>query len=504
MKGLSNDTGVSISPFQTAALLLFVALNLAVYLIRLLNVWHYGALFCPTGGESLMIYSIWKGMHHLAVYQWPFSFPFSLSLYNYLFYATYAGALRLMGASDASIPVWGRLLTSAFAVVGALAQWKLVQKHLNLRGARSALSLLFALGLWFGTSMIQWWALAVRPDLAAAALVMIALWAIVRLPRFGFAIAGIFFYLAWSFKESVILTLVGVCLFLLFQRRWRDLSALAAVFAVLTAITLLLGTPEYRFSILAAPRLVSEFSSRQALRASALYARMNLYWLAAPIVLLCARRARQADRTVLLLVTVFAVALAGGIAAMAKVGAADNYLFEAFVAGSTLLQIAVFAMPGRVVTALVLFGCAQPTIQLTPIARWLHLKHIQGNIRIANAADYADAMALRARLAPLKKPLFTTEEGFSAPWISTGDQAPALVIDPIFHDATRQRCENGGIERMLQQGEIPSVMLAPDDRLYRDSLNPGYRKIGDSTLQGVPYNIYVFGAAPQNTGPALH
>ena len=502
MKGLSNDTGVSISPFQTAALLLFVALNLAVYLIRLLNVWHYGALFCPTGGESLMIYSIWKGMHHLAVYQWPFSFPFSLSLYNYLFYATYAGALRLMGASDASIPVWGRLLTSAFAVVGALAQWKLVQKHLNLRGARSALSLLFALGLWFGTSMIQWWALAVRPDLAAAALVMIALWAIVRLPRFGFAIAGIFFYLAWSFKESVILTLVGVCLFLLFQRRWRDLSALAAVFAVLTAITLLLGTPEYRFSILIAPQMVRGFAFSlpwilRALVTGLTAVGLNLYWVAAPFVLLRASGGvRRADTSVRLLATVFAVALVVGLAGMGKVGGTSNYLFEAFAACSTLLQLAVFSVPGRLVTALLLFGCIQPAVQLAGVAIGYHHPGKKEMVPIATAAEYADAVALHNRLANLKKPIFTTDGVFALPWNSTENAAPAMIIDPNFQEAARSREVNGGIEGMLQRGEIPTVMLASGDLAYLKSLHPGYRKVGESVQQGITYSIYEFNPSP--------
>ncbi len=60
----------------------------------------------------------------------------------------------------------------------------------------------------------------------------------------------------------------------------------------------------------------------------------------------------------------YAVALAGGLVAMAKVGAWDHYLLEAFVAGSTLLQLAVFTAPGRLASALVLFGCVQPAIQL--------------------------------------------------------------------------------------------------------------------------------------------
>jgi cytochrome c oxidase subunit IV len=130
-------------------------------------------------------------------------------------------------------------------MMGAIAQWKLVQSHLKLRGACSALSLFFAVGLWYCASMVSFWAVSIRPDMAAVAVVMAALWIVVRQPRFAFAYAGVLFYLAWSFKQSVILALAGVCIFLLLHKRWRDLALLAAVFAALVSATLLLGSPEY-------------------------------------------------------------------------------------------------------------------------------------------------------------------------------------------------------------------------------------------------------------------
>lgn len=178
MDGLSRDAGLEISDLRVAAVLIFVILNLAVFLLRLVSVWRYGALFGPD--SSLAIYPVWKGVHHLPIYEWPLAYPFSLALYNYLFYNTYAFFLRLIGASGADILIWGRFLTPVFSIIGAIAQWKLVQHHLNLRGAHSALSLIFALGLWFCTSMVRHWALCIRPDMGAVALVMAALYMVVR------------------------------------------------------------------------------------------------------------------------------------------------------------------------------------------------------------------------------------------------------------------------------------------------------------------------------------
>ncbi len=239
----STDAGLAIPDLRVAAVLVFAILNLAVFLVRFISVLRYGALFPATGGERLAIYPVWKAVHHLPVYEWPLQFPFALALYNYLFYFTYAFYLKLAGAWGADILLWGRLFTPAFAVIGALAQWKLVQTHLHLRGVRSLLSLLFSLGLWFCASIVRQWAITIRPDMAAVALVMVALYMVVRQPRFGFVYAGVFFYLAWSFKQSVVLALAGVSLFLLFHKRWRDLSLLVAVFALLAAATILTRDP---------------------------------------------------------------------------------------------------------------------------------------------------------------------------------------------------------------------------------------------------------------------
>jgi len=549
MKPIARDSGWNLSRCRVAAVVAFFALNLAVYFVRIFSVWRYGALFCSTAVESPMIDSVWRCMKHQPVYTWPFAFPFSLSLYNYLFYSMYAVALRLIGAWDAGILTWGRQFTLLFALAGAVAQWRLVRSLLDLRGAASALSLCLSLGLWLCTSLIKYWALTIRPDMAAAALVMVALWVVVRQPRFCFAYAGLLLYLAWAFKQSSVLAFAGLCLWLLLNKRWRNLALLAAVFGALVAATLLLGTSEYRFSILIAPQMVREFSFGlpwilRALGTGLTALALNLYWVAAPFVLLRAANCPAAPCPILapffwrkggkpqhesksgsiagapsiprlfeektrngwesitlspvqinyLLTTVFALALIVGLAAMGKVGGTSNYLFEAFAAGSTLLQIAVFTLPGRLVTALLLFGCIQPAVQLAGVAIGYHHPGRKDMVPIATAAEYRDALALRNRLAAMKKPLFTTDGVFALSWNSTENGAPAVVLDPNFHEAARSREVNGGIEGMLQRGEFPTVMLASTDLVYLKSLHPGYRKVAESIQQGVTYSIYEFSA----------
>jgi len=487
MKHPLRDLNLGISDLRVAAVLIFVTLNLAIMLLRIISVWRYGSLI--PFDSSLAIYAVWKGANHLPVYEWPLSFPFSLSLYNYLFYETYASFLRLAGATGEGMMTWGRFLTPVFAIMGAIAQWKLVQHHLGLRGARSLLSLLFAIGLWFCTSIVRYWAVSIRPDIAAVALVMVALCLVVRQRRFAFAFAGVFFYLAWSFKQTVVLALVGVCLFLVFQKRWRDLMVLAAVFAALAAATLLLGSPEYRFDILVAPGIVREFSLKWASQIALKSIVSNSYWILAPIALMLAAAERRTDDTVRMLNIVLVLALVGGLAGMTKVGAWDNYLLEAFVAGSTLLQIAVFTVPERLAGALVLLGCIIPAIQIATAPSGPRL-HPFGTVGITSPSGYTDAVTLRDRLATMKKPIFTTDPMFSLPWISNDNRAPAMVVDSIFFNAARARCQNGCIEGMLKRGEFPTVVLLSSGDAYQSSLNPNYKKIGEARESERLWSIY--------------
>jgi hypothetical protein len=485
------------SDIRAAAVLIFVILNIAVFFVRFLIIWRYRALFPFDSVQP--IYAVWKAVHHAPVYEWPLSYPFSLALYNYLFYNTYAFFLRMVGATGADIMTYGRLFTLVFPVMGAVAQWKLLEHYLNLRGIRSALSLIFAAGLWLCTSIVRYWALAIRPDMGAIALVMVALYIVVRRPRFAFAYSGVVFYFAWSFKQSVVLAFAGVCLFLLFQKRWRDLLVLATVFSALVAATLLLGTPEYRFNILVAPGLVKEFSLTWASQMAPKSLVSNSYWILAPIALLIAASGRRLDNTVRLLTIVLVVALAGGLAEMTKIGGWDNYLLEAFVAGSTLLQIAVFTTPGRFVSALAVVGCIIPAIQLATVPSGTRL-HAFGTVGIATPDEYADALAMRDRLASMKKPIFSTDPMFSLPWISNDNRAPALVIDSIFHDATRSQCRDGCVEGMLQKGGIPTVVLASDDDVYKRSLSPKYQKVGEARESSRIWSIYEL--KPQTSGLA--
>src|SRR5262249_36166730 len=132
----------------------------------------------------------------------PTSGFFALSLYNFLFYQTYARVLSPFGLPAAWLPVAARLLTIAFAACGAVVQHVLVAGILKRRRVRVNPIVLaaFSFCTWFGPGFIGPWAVSARPDVAACAFALAAFAACVTVvdgqPAARLLIAGILFYVA--------------------------------------------------------------------------------------------------------------------------------------------------------------------------------------------------------------------------------------------------------------------------------------------------------------------
>jgi hypothetical protein len=57
-------------------------------------------------------------------------------------------------------------------------------------------------------------------------------------------------------------------------------------------------------------------------------------------------------------------------------------------------------------------------------------------------------------------------------------------------DAAQALFDHGGIEGMLKRGEVPTVMMAPDDVFIGD-LNSKYVRVGEAFYLDTSYGIYV-------------
>jgi hypothetical protein len=291
-----------------ALLTVLAALDLIVLTIRMSDVVSLGRLFLFPA-EGPVLYAIWKVRNGHPLYEWPTRPYFVLTLYNFLFYKSYAGILAALRVTNDGMPIAGRFVTLAFAAFGALGQYTAARRVVWIPPSYRLPLALLSLVTWIGGALPGWWALSVRPDIPAAAISTWGVAAALAAFRQGLtpntrhtgercqssprgqthsdqtisadlatqktakgvrpllAAAGLAFAIAWGFKQSQVALFVATCVYVIVWRRSRsELLFLTVPFAAVAAIALDVGGAVYRANIL------------DAARVNALIPYLSLYW----------------------------------------------------------------------------------------------------------------------------------------------------------------------------------------------------------------------------------
>jgi hypothetical protein len=416
---------------------------LAVFFLRassVLRCWHWEI---TDGREGPGIYAIWRLLHGYPLYEWPHRPPYSLTLYNFGFYYFYAGVMRLLGANDEALLLAPRGLTLLASGLGAVLFARLAWLYARPRGTAAKVALVaFSFCVWFGTQFMSWWPLDIRPDVWALLIglagVALVLRGLATESRWTFVAASVVFWCAWALKQSAILSLLGslAAVFVL-KRNFRQLLALALPFAVLTALSLLLGGERYRFSILVAPA-ISRYRVSLALEVLSRAVPQNAWVFAfAPCVFLfdarrgfaAAWRRRALAEQALLVIGAVAVAL--GSAGLGREGGNKNYLFDGYVTSAlagwiTLVRLLDTQPSPR--AALWFGGALLAPWSLFPFAQLARPGKL-GRIELCTTAAVPELARAAAAIARLPRPLYADHDVFSQPWRATGNRYPAVVLD---------------------------------------------------------------------------
>jgi hypothetical protein len=458
----------------------------------------------PAPIEGPGVYAIWKIQHGYPAYEWPTRDFFALTLYNFLFYQSYARILAVLGISGIWLPIAAKLLTIPIAAAGAAIQSVTVAGILKRRGAHVSTAVVAALAVctWFSPGFIGPWAAAARPDVAACVLAIAGFALCVsvvdgRAPA-RLVVASLLFYLAWAFKQSAVLTLAGVCLhFLVARRSIRDTALVAVPFGLLAAITIAAGSGAYRYNVLVAPRIAQGFewwTSWYYLRGTLL---PNLpVWVA---VALASRRALVARRDpghwpigrplASLFAWTIGATFVGGFIFMAKTGSALNHAFEFWIVGALFASLVCVALisssdtpPGTFAVAAALF--VLPLVFAVGhlagserIIRVIGLSASVERMRLGSAQEFSIRSALRDRLQELPPPVYIDDEILGQPWNANRDRYPAIVLDHVFYDAARAqgRLEHDGVLSLIESRYFGAVVaFVPPFVEYRTARGAGY------------------------------
>jgi hypothetical protein len=239
----------------------------------LLRVWHAISFVTPymmvtTGGEEESLFAVWKFTQHQAVYVDFHRIPFAYSCYNWAFYDLYGSIagifLHLLRLDSIWIPTIGRFISLSFTLLTGAVIYLTLRDFVKTgffayRPAKVAWILIGTL-----SPVVGFFSLSVRPDVGALAFESAGLYLVLlylRGPKIRLIIvAALLFYAAWAFKQSSVTMLTGSALSLLLLRRWRAFAILGGIWWFLVLLTLIVGGPVYRESILLSQEHVPLFA----------------------------------------------------------------------------------------------------------------------------------------------------------------------------------------------------------------------------------------------------
>jgi hypothetical protein len=448
--------------------------------------------------EGPVLYAIWKIRHGYPLYEWPLTAPFTVTYYNPAFYEIYARVFSLFRVGDAATPIAGRLMTLAWLVGAGSMQYAATRHLLRPVNPSRTLPALMAAITWTGAVFPGWWAISIRPDIAAVTSALCGVYLSMRAFEShgraqGLVAAGAAFAAAWMIKQSCVALLAGTLVYVaVWRRSFRELALVAWPFAATATTALALGGSTYRANVLLAPS-VNPLSVRNVLAwyrgsffADALLwgvlvvvvARLIPSWVASLRAPNAASRSRRRQLDIDATYVVVLVVCAFGIDSilLSKIGAALNTLFELHAALALLTAVALNHImqdppPSRTVA---IAAATALTLMLGSSAA----RVLRERATIVPALEHRDATTGRLReltaiVAVLPRPVYAEDDLLALPWIATGNQYPAIIRDGAFHERAQELGLLGpGIEGMIRTRRFASVIVpsaSPRAGIARDS-----------------------------------
>ena len=423
-----------------------------------------------SGWEQESLAAIWEYLHGSPIYVSRYDIPYRWSIYNWLFYVGYGAVigavLDVFSLGDPWLPTVGRLITLlgvAAAFGGAILSYRAVSGSAGPNYRLLALS--FAVLVSAGP-LVGFWAITTRPDVWALALEIWAVAAFWRLygrrPVTAVLAFCLLAYGAWAFKQSNVVAIAAVALYLAARREGRPLAVLACVMAAAWGATLALGTPAYLNSIVLSEDMPVLAPGHMAAVAANFAAKfVPGVGGAAAVLIALGRSSRLADawrENDGLAFSAAGLAFAAVLVAVTslRAGSAENYYFT--LAYFTSLFVlsglrAVAANPTLTRGALTLGWLAQAGAVAAVLAGAVGVTSVRPTHR--------HLMDNKACLDTLPSPLFVADIYLSLPWMTPG--SPSFVLGYGYErlrEAGRPM-ERGGVGGLIDEGFFAALALPP-------------------------------------------
>lgn len=437
-----------------------------------------------SGCEEEAWFSVWKSVQGLPVYSDPWSPPFAGSYFGWLFYKTYGliSGLVLRGwqLEEAWLPAVCRWITAGFFLLSAATYFRIFRSFATPRGQRIGLPVLFTV-LVLGNPLFHWWSFTVRADMGALAGELLGLWFALRYVKccrgrdlWGVAAAT---YLAWSFRPTSISVLTGMGLWLLTERKWRELFQLVAGMAVAFGLSLLCLGQLFVQNVFVANVLSGELLG-SVLKANVWLAlKQDPLFLTAVLCLpfvIAQAWAQRGESTTRLLTITAGLSVGWALLFSAKVGAAANYYFVP----ACLLPLAAWVTLGGRESSLRAKGfLAMAAAGMVGVS----LLILSGRVGALQPPSDSHLHELRKLRSSLKRPIFCTDRVGNLPWV-LGDGGQSMMFGYAYTGMLAKKPEKfreGTLRSLLLEKKFATVVVSEINSSYRPTPEElaGYKKV---------------------------
>lgn len=478
---MSEQAENNLRKFAQVSLFLAAGACLVFWLLRIWNAFSFVTplMIVTTGGEEESLFAVWKITQHQAVYANSHQIPFAYSGYNWAFYYFYGwitqAMLHLFRLDAIWIPTIGRVISLAFtAATGGI--FFLALRDFVRAGLFASRKIAWAWTLIVALyPLVGYFSLSVRPDIGALAFEVAGFYFVLRYlrdSRFQWIVAAaLLFYIAWAFKQSSVTLLTGSALTLMLFRRWKAFLTLSGTWWLLTILTLIVGGPAYRESILFSQKHVLMLA-RIGLNNVFMAGLRDTFFLpgvAGILFLAWKKRHLLKDKPIeVVLALVISFSFCFALATSCKAGALSYYF-----------------MPTAWVT---MFGAAllweqlnwRVTLPCLAICSWLMICGIaRGHTFWTYDYRYVDAAhrAVAEKLRHLPGPVFVTEVYANMPWVQ---RVPPYFIVAFTYDYDRDAgvpFEGEGVEGLAAAGYFATFVTdQSEDQQKAEDLQPALLK----------------------------
>lgn len=511
-------------PFTRA--LLFVAattviLSLILMVVRISDAmsFTYPVHVVTSGWEQESLFAMWKYVHGMAVYDDPYSIPYSIAFFNWLFYEFYGTYVALvknvLNTNDEWLPTIARSATFIGLVVGVVFSYKAFLATSNAQSKPlRILSLAFAVYLMFGP-LVGYWGITVRSDIWGMVLEVGAVYVFWKFspkrPYLAVVLTAIMLFGAWSFKQVDVFSAIAVGLYLLFHLKIKPLILLTFTYFAFVAAVIVFATDEYIETIFFRPAIYGfDFAHLlRNLQNFIIKSTPALFPLAVIFVAIIfssdIRRAVWANQAgrffAISILPLFLVVLLTS----SKVGAAENYYFAfSFYAAASVIVFLKIVFEDEALQQGRSFTVFRNTTVNVMILGWGTASVAVSTVLFgfngitSLQSQHERHTAIQACLQKMPLPVYVPNMYASLPWINLSD--PPIVLSWNYRLERRLglEFERDGVGGLINDGHFESLLLSEpqsdQDGMPKDMLEKKFRSGPISELDGGSLNGY------RNTG----